>query len=67
MPGQACAYYVGYLKVLGLRQKAEAILGDKFQLKEFHDVIINSGALPLKMLELLVDDYIDQKAGFQKI
>jgi uncharacterized protein (DUF885 family) len=53
--------------VLGLRQKAEAILGDKFQLKEFHDVIINSGALPLKMLEQLIDDYIDQKAGFQKI
>jgi uncharacterized protein (DUF885 family) len=36
-------------------------------LKEFHDVIINSGALPLNLLEQLVDDYIDQKAGFRKI
>jgi len=45
MPGQACAYYIGYLKLLSLRQKAEAVLGDAFNLKAFHDVIINNGDL----------------------
>ncbi len=66
MPGQACAYYVGYLKMLDLRQKAQSTLGDSFNIREFHDVIINSGGLPLSLLETVVDDYIDQKAGFQK-
>ena len=66
MPGQACAYYIGYLKVLGLRQKAQAILGEGFQLKEFHDVVINNGGLPLNLLETVVDAYIDQKAGLKQ-
>ena len=65
MPGQACAYYVGYLKLLSLRQKAEAILGDGFELKDFHDVIINNGGLPLSLLEKVVNDYIDRTAGLK--
>ncbi|MDY6846882.1 MAG: DUF885 family protein, partial [Chloroflexota bacterium] len=65
MPGQACAYYIGYLKVLGLRQKAQATLGEGFQLKEFHDVVISNGGLPLNLLERVVDAYIDQKAGLK--
>ena len=63
MPGQACAYYIGYLKFLALRMKAQSTLGDDFDLKEFHDVVINSGGLPLSLLESVVDDYIDRKAG----
>ena len=51
MPGQACAYYIGYLKLLSLRQKAQATLGDAFDLKAFHDVVINNGGLPLSLLE----------------
>ena len=63
MPGQACAYYIGYLKMLSLRQKAEATLGEDFDLKAFHDVVINNGSLPLSMLESVVNDYIDRTAG----
>ena len=63
MPGQACAYYIGYLKMVALRQKAQSALGEAFNLKEFHDVLINSGGLPLGLLENVVDDYIDRKAG----
>jgi uncharacterized protein (DUF885 family) len=43
MPGQACAYYIGYLEMLSLRQKAQATLGEAFDIKAFHDVIINHG------------------------
>jgi len=63
MPGQACAYYIGYLEVLRMRQKAQAVLGDAFDLKVFHDVVINNGGLPLELLSNVVDDYIDQAAG----
>jgi uncharacterized protein (DUF885 family) len=65
MPGQACAYYIGYLKMLALRKKAQSTLGDDFTLKEFHDVVINNGGLPLSLLESVVDDYIDRKAGLK--
>jgi uncharacterized protein (DUF885 family) len=63
MPGQACAYYIGYLKMVALRQKAQSALGEAFNLKEFHDVLINSGGLPLGLLVNVVDDYIDHTAG----
>lgn len=62
-PGQACAYYIGYLKIVALREKAEAVLGDDFNLKDFHDVLINSGGLPLTLLESVVNAYIDRVAG----
>ncbi len=65
MPGQACAYYLGYLKIISLRHKAEEALGESFDLKEFHDVMINNGSLPLSLLEGLVDEYVDRKAGFK--
>ena len=63
MPGHACAYAIGYLKLLSLRQKAEATLGPNFDLREFHDVVINNGGLPLSLLESVVNAYIDQSAG----
>jgi uncharacterized protein (DUF885 family) len=63
MPGQACAYYVGYMKMVSLRQKAEVVLGDLFDVKAFHDVVINNGSLPASLLESVVNDYIDQTAG----
>lgn len=63
-PGQACAYYLGYLKFIALRKKAESILGEAFDLKAFHDVVINNGGLPLSLLEQVVNAYIDQVAGF---
>jgi uncharacterized protein (DUF885 family) len=63
MPGQACAYYIGYLNMLSLRQKAQATLGDVFDLKAFHDVIITNGGLPLPLLAEVVNAYIDEAAG----
>jgi len=65
MPGQACSYYLGYLKIISLREKAQAILGENFNLKDFHDVVINNGGLPLVLLEEAVNDYIDRIAGLK--
>jgi uncharacterized protein (DUF885 family) len=58
MPGQACSYKVGQLKILALRDKARQALGDKFHIKEFHKVVLENGAVPLTVLERLVDDWI---------
>jgi uncharacterized protein (DUF885 family) len=61
MPGQACAYKVGMLKILELRARAEKELGKKFDQREFHDVVLKNGALPLEILEEQVNDYIQRK------
>lgn len=66
MPGQACAYYLGYLKLMALRQKAEATLGPDFHLKDFHDVVIDNGSLPLSLLVQVVNDYVDRQAGLKE-
>jgi uncharacterized protein (DUF885 family) len=58
MPGQATSYKVGMLKILEVREKAKDALGDKFVLGEFHDVILRNGAVPLDIMERLVDRYI---------
>ncbi|MFV3130762.1 DUF885 domain-containing protein [Niveispirillum sp. KHB5.9] len=58
LPGQACAYKLGQLKILDLRDKAKAALGDKFDIKGFHDVILGSGGLPLTVLEAQVDAWV---------
>ena len=58
LPGQACAYKVGQLKILELREKAKKALGTKFDLKEFHRVVLGSSAVPLTVLEQLVDEWI---------
>ncbi len=58
MPGQACSYKIGELKILELRAKAQKALGSKFDIKKFHNVILQNGAMPLSVLETLVDKYI---------
>ena len=58
-PGQATAYMIGKLKIEELRAKAEAELGETFDIRQFHDTIIANGSVPLGILEELVDDYID--------
>lgn len=58
LPGQACAYKVGQLKILALREKARQALGNRFDLKAFHKVILENGAVPLTVLERLIDDWI---------
>jgi len=63
MPGQATSYKVGMMKMLELREKAKASLGDKFDLRDFHDVILKNGAVPLDILARLVDQYIVDKSS----
>ena len=57
-PGQACAYKVGQLKILELRERAKAALGPKFNIKDFHAVVLENGGVPLTLLEKLVDEWI---------
>ncbi len=59
MPGQATSYKVGMMKILALREKAKIALGDKFDLRDFHDVVLKNGAVPLDILERFVDAYIE--------
>jgi len=61
MPGQACAYMIGQLEVLELREKARAALGDRFSIKAFHDVVLGTGSAPLTVLEQQVDAYIGRE------
>ncbi|PJJ61241.1 DUF885 domain-containing protein [Hymenobacter chitinivorans] len=61
MPGQACAYKIGMLKILELREQARQQLGSRFDLRDFHDVVLQNGALPLEILEQVVQDYIRRK------
>ncbi len=57
-PGQACSYTIGRLKIMELREKAQKELGPKFDLKDFHMVVLENGSLPLDLLEEIVEDYI---------
>ena len=65
-PGQATGYKIGMLKILELRTKAEKELGDKFDIRQFHDVVLMNGAVPLTVLEELVDKWIAKTKGEKK-
>lgn len=57
-PGQACAYMIGQLKILELRDRARAALGDKFSPQEFHNIVLRTGTVPLELLGREVDRYV---------
>jgi uncharacterized protein (DUF885 family) len=58
IPAQATGYKIGMLKILELHQRAMDALGEQFDIKEFHNIVIGNGSLPLEILEQLVDKYI---------
>jgi uncharacterized protein (DUF885 family) len=58
IPSQALAYKIGALTILRLKDKAKKELGNKFDVREFHDQVLNTGALPLSILEKKIDDWI---------
>jgi uncharacterized protein (DUF885 family) len=62
-PAQALAYMVGELEIYRLRRDAEAKLGAKFDLKDFHDAVLNHGAVPLHTLEQIVGEWVSGKTG----
>jgi uncharacterized protein (DUF885 family) len=57
-PGQATSYMIGQLKILELRNRARQALGPRFDIREFHGVVLENGSVPLDVLEELVNDYI---------
>ena len=61
MPSQATAYKIGMLKIVELREKAKKSLGDQFDIRLFHEVILSNGSVPLDVLEELVDRWIKSK------
>ncbi len=61
MPGQACAYKIGEIKMVALRRKAEAALGGRFDLRQFHNVVLNNGSMPLAILEQVVNDWLAEQ------
>lgn len=61
IPGQATSYKIGMMKILELREKARTELGDRFDIREFHDTVLGGGALPLGILERRVDNWIAER------
>ena len=61
LPGQALAYKIGQLKISAIRSKAEKALGSKFDIRAFHDELLQDGALPLDLLEGKMDSWISSQ------
>ena len=60
-PGQACSYKIGHLKFVELRERAREALGERFDIRAFHELVLGNGAVPLAVLEASVDDWISTK------
>jgi uncharacterized protein (DUF885 family) len=60
-PGQACSYMIGQLRILEIRERARAALGERFSLKDFHDTVLSRGTLPLAVLEREVESWTESE------
>ncbi len=60
-PGQACAYKVGQLDIVRLRERARERLGSRFDIRRFHDVVLSNGSLPLSLLERVVEEWVQEE------
>ena len=60
-PAQACAYQIGMMKILELRTEARQSLGERFDIRAFHNMVLRNGALPLSILEQVISDYIENQ------
>src|SRR5947199_2976179 len=65
-PGQALAYKLGQLKILELRERSKRELGARFDIRKFHDEVLDAGALPLDVLEERIDRWIAAQKGMKK-
>ncbi len=63
IPGQACAFKIGMMRMLAMRERAEQVLGEAFDIRDFHRVILDHGAMPLDLLDGVVDQWIDAGGG----
>jgi uncharacterized protein (DUF885 family) len=62
LPGQATSYKIGMLKILELRENAKKALGERFDIRGFHDTVLGGGAMPLAILERRVNDWVSSQA-----
>lgn len=62
-PGQACAYMIGQLELIELRERARAALGDRFSIRDFHGAVLRAGVVPLEILEREIETYIATGGG----